>query len=69
MPRMLQIYDEDLSDLERTIPQVADRLLGSLDNAMRIKLRRVQKILSNVRWGYGPPSHVEKLCFDEGFSE
>lgn len=61
MPKLLQIHDDDLSDLERTLPEIADRLIGSMDNALRIKIRRVQKILSNVRWGYGPPSHVEKI--------
>lgn len=64
MPRMLQIHDDDLSDLERTLPEITDRLIGSMDNALRIKIRRVQKILSNVRWGYGPPSHVEKISLD-----
>lgn len=65
MPKMLQIHDDDLSDLERTVPEIADRLTGSMDNALRTKLRRVQTILSNVRWGYGPPSHVEKITSDD----
>ncbi len=65
MSKLLQIYDDDLSDLERAIPEIADRLMGSMDNALRTKLRRVQTILSNVRWGYGPPSHVEKISLGD----
>ncbi|HWL95129.1 MAG TPA: hypothetical protein VNT79_16535 [Phycisphaerae bacterium] len=65
MPKMFQIHDDDLSDLERTLPEIADRLMCSMDNALRIKLRRVQKILSDVRWNYGPPAHVEKIVDDE----
>jgi len=59
MPRLLQITDDDLTDLERTLPQLADALMPVLDNRLRVQLRQVQRILSNVRWNYGPASEVE----------
>jgi hypothetical protein len=50
-----------LADLERLLPDLADRLKGALDNATRVKVRRVQTILANVRWNYGPPGAVERI--------
>lgn len=58
MGRLLQIHDEDLTTLERTLPQLSDALMPVLDNQLRMKLRQVQKILSDVRWNYGPQSEV-----------
>lgn len=61
MSKLYRIEDEDLAELERTLPEFADALLTQLDNRLRIKIRRVQKILSDVRWSYGPPSHIERI--------
>jgi hypothetical protein len=58
MSKLYQITEPDLADLEQTLPQLADALTLSLDNAMRIKIRRVQAILSRVRWSYGPWTEV-----------
>lgn len=61
MQRMFQIQEEDLSTLEAALPRIADRLTcapGLLDNPMKVQLRRVQSILSQIRWNYGPPSEV-----------
>jgi hypothetical protein len=65
MSKLFQIYEEDLTELERALPEFSDRLMGLLDNRLRTQLRRVQTILSNVRWNYGPPSHVEKIAADD----
>lgn len=59
--RRYQISADDLAELERTLPEIADRLYPSMDNRLRVQLRRVQTILSNVRWNYGPPSEVEVI--------
>lgn len=59
MSRLLQIKDDDLAVLERTLPQLADALMVKLDNRLRVQLRQVQRILSDVRWNYGPPSEIE----------
>ena len=64
MGRLFQIHDDDLGELERTLPQLADALMPVLANPLlanrlRVQLRRCQKILSDVRWNYGPPGQVE----------
>lgn len=66
MSRLFQIYEDDLADLERLLPDVADALMPHLNNALRVKIRRCQKIMSDVRWKYGPPSHVETISGDVG---
>lgn len=64
MSMLLQIHEEDLVTLERTLPQLADALMPQMDNRLRVKLRQVQTILSNVRWGYGPATDVEAADWD-----
>lgn len=68
MSQLFQIYEDDLSDLERMLPRLTDVLsmTPNLTPEIRVKLRRCQTIISNVRWGYGPPSHVERLPADDG---
>ena len=64
MPQLFQIHEEDLGELERTLPQLAEALMPILTNRLRVQLRRCQGILSNVRWGYGPPTNVVKIPAD-----
>ena len=59
MPKLFQITEEDLGELEKTIPQLAEVLMPELTNRFKVQLRRCQLILSSVRWNYGPPTHVE----------
>lgn len=65
MAKFHQITEDDLAAMEQILPQLADVLMPSLDNRLRVKLRRVQAILSNVRWDYGPASEVEVIRADE----
>lgn len=65
MGRLLQIHEEDLAELERTLPQFQQAMMGILDGRLRTKIRRVQKILSDVRWNYGPPENVERIPCDD----
>lgn len=60
-----QITEDDLAALERTLPQLASAVAPALDNRLRVQLRQVQKILSEVRWNYGPPSEVRIIPVDE----
>lgn len=65
MSRLFQIYEDDLAELERILPEFANRLFQApLDNKVRVQLRRCQTILSNVRWNYGPPTDVEVQVVD-----
>lgn len=68
MAKLFQIYEEDLAELEKIIPQLAESLMPSLDNKKRVQLRRCQSILSSVRWNYGPPSEVEIIPADDGIA-
>lgn len=54
-----QINEEDLATLEKTLPQLGIALMPILNNRLRTQLRQVQRILSDVRWNYGPASEVE----------
>lgn len=65
MPKLYQIHEEDLGELERTLPQLAEALMPVLDNRLRVHLRRCQSILSNIRWNYGPPSDVQIIPTDD----
>lgn len=56
--KFFQITEDDLQMLEKVLPEILDRMYGSLDARMQVKFRNVQKILSNVRWNYGPPTQV-----------
>lgn len=61
--RMFQIHEDDLADLERLVPRIMDRMTCSPD-AMPVErtwFRRIQSIITNVRWNYGPPEEVEHV--------
>lgn len=62
--RFFQITEDDLADLERTLPQLADVLMAQMDPKLRTQLRRMQEILSRVRWNYGPPTNVTVIPGD-----
>ena len=57
--RMFQITEYDLRELEAILPLLAQSLTPTMQNFDRVRLRRVQRILSEVRWNYGPPTDVE----------
>lgn len=64
MAKMFQIYEDDLAILEREVPCLADALLPQMDNALRVKIRALQRVIMNVRWDYGPPEQVERVELD-----
>jgi hypothetical protein len=66
MSDLYQIEEGDLCELERTLPQLSHALMPVLNNALRMKLRRCQTVLSNVRWQYGPAAQVEIIPADGG---
>jgi len=59
--KLYQIYEDDLAELERILPEIAGCLTPVLGARLRVQLRRVQSILSAVRWNYGPPTDVERI--------
>lgn len=65
--RGLMIVEDDLADLEKILPQWFDRLYREeMTNQERTQMRRVQKILSDIRWNYGPPSDITIIPADDG---
>lgn len=61
MSQLFQIHEDDLLDLERTLPEMANAIMENLNPRAKTQLRRMKKILSDIRWSYGPPSHVETV--------
>lgn len=64
--KRFQITEDDLAELEHTLPQLQDDLFDKLTQPecaprLRRQLNRVKEILSNVRWNYGPPLEVERI--------
>ena len=59
--RLHQISEDDLTSLEHDLPLIMDACFDRIDNRLRMKFRSVKEILSNVRWGYGPPLYSEKV--------
>ena len=61
--RLYQINDDDLAELERTLPLLQDCLMPSLAGEAAPRVRKLlgqcKRILSDVRWSYGPPQDVE----------
>lgn len=57
--RLLQITEDDLAELERSLPMLVDALYPTMDNRTRAMVRRVRQVVTNVRWNYGPPTDVE----------
>jgi hypothetical protein len=66
MSRQFQISEDDLAELERMIPDLCGDMMPLFTNRelaprLRTQLRRIQSILSDVRWRYGPPEAVEVI--------
>lgn len=61
MSKLFRIEEDDLAELERTLPELSDALFTQMNGRLRVKIRRIQKILSDVRWSYGPPSNIERV--------
>lgn len=59
--RLFQIQEEDLAELERIIPNLQDALMASWSTPVRKWLEKAKRILSDVRWSYGPFTKVETL--------
>lgn len=59
--RLYQVSENDLATLERTLPEIAEVMMGNLSPRLRVQWRQVQTILSKIRWNYGPPEHVERI--------
>lgn len=58
MSLLYQITEEDLADLERTLPQIMHR--DPMEHGRcRVQWARIKAIVSNIRFCYGPHSDIE----------
>lgn len=65
MSRLFQIKEDDLVALEASVPAIVDMAMERLDNNVaRVRLRTIQRILSDVRWNYGPARDVTIIPAD-----
>lgn len=64
--KMFSIREDDLADLERIVPQLADAVTMDAEALAKSKrhARVCKRILSDVRWDYGPPDEVEVIPAD-----
>lgn len=62
--RLFQIYAHDLATLEADCAALCDSLMAHLTPADKTRARRVKRVLSDVRWNYGPPQYVETFPAD-----
>lgn len=58
---LYQINQTDLEELERMLPNLTRRLWPDIDNPTKVQIRTVKRIVSDVRWGYGPPEQCERI--------
>lgn len=65
MSKLFQVYEQDLETLERDLPAFLSRHMICLTNADRAAVRRMQEVITNVRWNYGPPTEVESMPADD----
>lgn len=54
MSKLYKVTEEDLECLENLVPALALSLMPHLSNRDRVALRQIKRILSDVRWEYGP---------------
>lgn len=67
--KLFQINEDDLAELERSMPELC-RLVSELPNYnqnhwIKAMIRRVQRVITNVRWDYGPPGEVHTMPADD----
>ena len=66
MPRLFQIHEENLAELERLVPELGEALNAAhITPCQRTQLRRCKMILSNIRWNYGPPTEFERIATED----
>ena len=65
MSRNYQIHEEDLQELEMTLPLLMLAHPTLTTSREKTMWRRVQKIIQDVRWNYGPWEQCFSLPNDD----
>lgn len=58
---LFQIYENDLIELEQSLPVLSEAVGVMNDRRLKTHLRRLKRIVSDVRWNYGPHDDVEAV--------
>jgi hypothetical protein len=65
--KLFQMYEDDLQKMEALLPMVVDRLgMAMNDPALQVAAEELKRIVSDVRWNYGPPSEVKHIAAERG---
>lgn len=66
--KLFRITEDDLVALEHILPLVFWKLTCTpkAQPEDRVQFRRVQKILTDIRWDYGPPEEVAEIPTNDG---
>ena len=71
--KMFLISEDDLQAMESLLPRIVDELIMVARQApmpaTRVNIRRVQSILTSVRWNYGPPTWMKRFTGGQADSE
>lgn len=59
--RLHQITHDDLQTLEECVPQLTQLIGENTNNATRVLIRRVQDVLTRVRWEYQPWQDIKHI--------
>jgi hypothetical protein len=63
--RMFQITESDLTRLEALLPKIMLARPIGMTNREKVTWRRIQSIILNVRWNYGPWGECGEIPADE----
>lgn len=59
---LFRISQDDLETLERLMPELMwESMFGPWSTSKRVRWEKVKRILSDVRWGGGPPLQIERV--------
>lgn len=65
IPSYFQITEEDLALLESECPRLLQAsMMDCNDPVTHKRWQEIKRILSDVRWNYGPPTEVMELPTD-----
>lgn len=64
--KRFHVTEDDLCDLERMLPQLCEfaTLRPDARPMFRVMTRRLQQIMTNIRWDYGPSGEVHVIPVD-----
>lgn len=64
-----RITKDDLAELQSQLSDLFSEMMFHMTPRQKVRQRKVQKILSDVQWHYGPPITCEKVEPDDSGTE